>query len=160
MPVVALTLLAIGPGASTMAARPRAAGDRILAFLVSSAADTGIMASIIGSAQLVVGVAALVLAFGFWFQRSWAWGFALVVFGLSLIVSAASIAAGASHRQRGGAHRSGAAGAVVPVPAAGQGAVRPLSHTRALIATSVGGPPRAALRRVWEPSSPARLAGV
>ena len=96
MPVVALTLLAIGLGASTMALGLALLGIEFLAFLVSSAADTGIMASIIGSAQLVVGVAALVLAFGLWFQRSWAWGFALVVFGLSLIVSAASIAAGAT----------------------------------------------------------------
>jgi hypothetical protein len=96
MPVVALTLLAVGLGASTVALGLALLGLGSLAFLISTAVDTGVMSTIIGAAQLVVGVAALVLAFGFWFQRSWAWGLGLVVFGLSLVVSAASVAAGAT----------------------------------------------------------------
>jgi uncharacterized membrane protein (DUF2068 family) len=96
MPVVVLTLLAIGLGATTMALGLALLGISSLAFLVSATTDTGIMATIVGAAQLVVGVAALVLAFGLWFQRSWAWGLGLVVFGLSLVVSVASVAAGAT----------------------------------------------------------------
>jgi hypothetical protein len=96
LPVVALTLLAIGLGATTMALGLALLGVGSLAFLLSATTDQGIMATIIGAAQLVVGVSALVLAFGLWFQRSWAWGLGLVVFGLSLIVSAASVAAGAT----------------------------------------------------------------
>ena len=45
-------------------------------------------------AELVVGVATLVLAFGFWLQRSWAWGMGVAVFGLSIVVSIISLAAG------------------------------------------------------------------
>jgi uncharacterized membrane protein (DUF2068 family) len=96
VPVMALTLLAVGLGASAMVLGLALLGTSSLAFLVSSTTDIGIMAPIIGSAQLVVGVSALVLAFGLWFQRSWAWGLGIVVFGLSLIVSAASVAAGAT----------------------------------------------------------------
>ena len=97
MPVVALTLLAVGLGAIHHGARPGAPGARIAGVPASARPPTrASWPRIIGAAQLVVGVAALVLAFGFWFQRSWAWGLGLVVFGLSLIVSAASVAAGAT----------------------------------------------------------------
>lgn len=96
LPVFALTLLAVGLGACTMALGLALLGIGAFSFLVSTAGGTGVMATITGAAQLVVGVAALVLAFGLWFQRSWAWGLGLVTFGLSLIVSAASIAAGAT----------------------------------------------------------------
>ena len=60
MPVVVLTLLAIGLGATTMALGLALLGIGSLAFLVSTATDTGIMATLVGAAQLVVGVLSLI----------------------------------------------------------------------------------------------------
>ena len=83
LPVVALTLLAAG-----LAPRPSWPGMALtsvaqVGFLLSDGRNST-LASLIGVAELVVGVASLVLAFGFWLQRSWAWGLGIAVFGLSL----------------------------------------------------------------------------
>lgn len=95
LPVVVLTLLAAGLGAATTVAGLALLGVAELGFLQNANRDS-VLAGIVGVAQLVVGVATMVLAFGFWLQRSWAWGLGVAVFGLSVVVSLISVAAGVS----------------------------------------------------------------
>ena len=95
LPVVVLTLLAAGLGAATTVAALALLGVAELGFLQNANRDS-VLAGIVGVAQLVVGVATMVLAFGFWLQRSWAWGLGVAVFGLSVVVSLISVAAGVS----------------------------------------------------------------
>ena len=93
IPVVALTLLAAGLGAATVVAGLALMGVAEVGFLLSDTRNS-VVAGLIGVAQLVVGVASMVLAFGFWLQRSWAWGLGVAVFGLTIVVSIIGIAAG------------------------------------------------------------------
>ncbi len=92
LPVVALTLLAAGLGAATLVAGMALTGVSQLGFLLGDGRNST-LASLFGVAQLVVGVSSLVLAFGFWLQRSWAWGLGLAVFGLSLVIDVLCLAA-------------------------------------------------------------------
>ena len=93
LPVVALTLLAAGLGAVTLVAGMAMISGAQIGFLLNDGRNST-LASLIGVAKLVVGVSSLVLAFGFWLQRSWAWGLGIAVFGLSLVVDVISVAAG------------------------------------------------------------------
>lgn len=86
LPVVVLTILAAGLGGVMMAAGLALIGVGQLAFLLNDPGNT-VLAGIVGVAELVVGVASLVLAFGFWLQRSWAWGLGISIFGLSAVLS-------------------------------------------------------------------------
>jgi hypothetical protein len=95
LPVVVLTLLSVGLGAATLVAGLALMGVAELGFVLSETRNA-VMASLIGVAQLVVGVSSLVLAFGFWLQRSWAWGLGVAVFGLSIVLSIIAIVAGVS----------------------------------------------------------------
>jgi hypothetical protein len=93
LPVVVLTLLAAGLGAATLVAGLALLGMAELGFLLTATRNS-VLASLIGVAHLVVGVATMVLAFGFWLQRSWAWGLGVAVFGLSIVLSLIGVAAG------------------------------------------------------------------
>jgi hypothetical protein len=93
LPVVTLTLLTAGLGAANLVVGMALTTVGQLGFLLNDGRNSTI-ASLIGVALLVVGVASLVLAFGFWLQRSWAWGLGIAVFGLSTVVSVISLAAG------------------------------------------------------------------
>jgi len=93
LPVVALTVLAAGLGAATMVAGLAMISGAQIGFLLSEGRNST-LASLIGVAELAVGVSTLVLAFGFWLQRSWAWGLGIAVFGLSVVVDVISLAAG------------------------------------------------------------------
>lgn len=93
LPVVALTLLAAGLGAAALVLGMALTSVAQVGFLLGEGKNSS-MASLIGVGQIVVGVASLVLAFGFWLQRSWAWGLGIAVFGLSLVMSVISLAAG------------------------------------------------------------------
>src|SRR4249919_3345554 len=93
LPVVALTLLAAGIGAVSLVAGMAMISGAQIGFLLNDG-KTSSLASLLGIAELVVGVSLLVLAFGFWLQRSWAWGLGIAVFGLSLVVDVISVAAG------------------------------------------------------------------
>ena len=95
LPVVVLTLLAAGLGAATLVAGLALLGVAELGFLLNGTRNA-VLASLIGVAHLVVGVSSLVLAFGFWLQRSWAWGLGVAVFGLSIVLSLIGVAAGVS----------------------------------------------------------------
>jgi len=95
LPVVVLTLIAAGLGAATLVAGLALMGVGSLGFLLNESRNS-VTASLIGVAQLVVGVASLALAFGFWLQRSWAWGLGVAVFGLSIIVSLLGVLSGVS----------------------------------------------------------------
>ena len=90
---IALTLLAAGLGAVTLVAGMAMISGAQIGFLLNDGRNST-LASLIGVAELVVGVSSLVLAFGFWLQRSWAWGLGIAVFGLSLVVDVISVAAG------------------------------------------------------------------
>lgn len=93
LPVVALTLLAVGLGAVALVLGLALTSVAQVGFLLNEGRNST-MASLLGVAQIVVGVSGLVLAFGFWLQRSWAWGLGLAVFGLSVVVSVISFVAG------------------------------------------------------------------
>ena len=93
LPVVALTLIAAGIGAVTLVAGMAMISGAQIGFLLNDGRNSS-LASLIGVANLVVGVSSLFLAFGFWLQRSWAWGLGIAVFGLSLVVDVISVAAG------------------------------------------------------------------
>jgi hypothetical protein len=95
LPVIVLTLLAAGLGAVTMVVGMALTTVGQLGFLLNDGRNSTI-ASLIGVALLVVGIAGLVLAFGLWLQRPWAWGLGIAVFGLSLVVTVISLAAGVS----------------------------------------------------------------
>lgn len=95
LPVVVLTLIAVGLGAATLVAGLALIGVGQLGFLLSDTRNA-VLAGLVGVAQLVVGVAILVLAFGFWLQRAWAWGLGVAVFGMSIVVSLIGVAAGVS----------------------------------------------------------------
>jgi len=93
LPVVALTLIAAGIGAVTLVAGLAMISGAQIGLLLNDG-RTSSLASILGLANLVVGVSSLALAFGFWLQRSWAWGLGIAVFALSLVVDVVSVAAG------------------------------------------------------------------
>jgi len=93
LPVVALTLIAAGIGAVTLVAGLAMISGAQIGLLLNDG-RTSSLASILGLANLVVGVSSLALAFGFWLQRSWAWGLGIAVFALSLVVDVISVAAG------------------------------------------------------------------
>ena len=93
LPVVALTLIAAGIGAVTLVAGLAMISGAQIGLLLNDG-RTSSLASILGLANLVVGVSSLALAFGFWLQRSWAWGLGIAVFALSLVVYVISVAAG------------------------------------------------------------------
>jgi len=95
LPVVVLTLIAAGLGAATLVAGLALVGVSQLGFMLSDSRNSA-MAGLVGVAQLVVGVGSLALAFGFWFQRVWAWGLGVAVFGLSIGVSLIGVLAGVS----------------------------------------------------------------
>jgi hypothetical protein len=95
LPVIVLSLLAVGLGAAALVAGLALLGFAELGFMLNGTRNA-VMASLIGVAQLVVGVSSLVLAFGFWLQRSWAWGLGVAVFGLSIVLSIIAVAAGVS----------------------------------------------------------------
>ncbi len=95
LPVVVLTILAAGLGGVMVVAGLALLKVAPLAFLVNEPGST-VFAGIVGVAQLVVGVASLVLAFGFWLQRSWSWGLGISIFGLSAVLSLAGLVSGVS----------------------------------------------------------------
>ncbi len=93
IPIVVLSLLSAGIGATLMVAGLALLGTAPVAFLVDAGKE-GVTATIVGAAELVVGVAAMVLAFGFWLRREWAWGLGLAVFGLTLVLAVAAVVVG------------------------------------------------------------------
>ncbi len=95
LPVVVLTLIAAGLGAATLVAGLALVGVSSLGFMLSDSRNSA-TAGLVGVAQLVVGVASLALAFGFWFQRVWAWGLGVAVFALSIGVSLVGVLSGVS----------------------------------------------------------------
>jgi hypothetical protein len=95
LPVVVLTLIAAGLGAATMVAGLALVGLTPLGFMLNDTRNSA-LAGLVGVAQLVVGVASLALAFGFWLQRSWAWGLGVAVFGLSIGVDLLGVLSGVS----------------------------------------------------------------
>ncbi len=95
LPVVVLTLIAVGLGAATLVAGLAMLGVSQLGFLLNDGRNST-LAGLLGVAQLVVGVSCLVLAFGFWLQRSWSWGLGVAVFSLSILVSLLGMISGVS----------------------------------------------------------------
>ncbi|MBX3031372.1 MAG: hypothetical protein KF809_14585 [Chloroflexi bacterium] len=93
LPIVVLGLLSAGIGAALLTSGLALLGVAQVAFLVDANA-AGVTGSMVGVAELGVGVASLVLAFGFWLRRDWAWGLGLAVFGLSLALSVAAVVVG------------------------------------------------------------------
>ena len=93
LPTVVLGVLAAGIGATLMVSGLALLGLAPLAFLVD-ANQSGLAATLAGAAELVVGIGSLVLAFGFFFQRDWAWGSGLAVYGVSLILSVVAFVVG------------------------------------------------------------------
>lgn len=90
---VVLGLLSAGIGAALLVSGLALLGTSQVAFLVE-AGRAGVIGTLVGVAELVVGIAALVLAFGFWLRREWAWGVGLAVFGLSLALSVGALFVG------------------------------------------------------------------
>lgn len=95
LPVVVLTLIAVGLGAATLVAGLAMVGVSQLGFMLNDGRNST-LGGVLGVAQLVVGVSCLVLAFGFWLQRSWAWGLGVAVASLSILVSLLGIVSGVS----------------------------------------------------------------
>lgn len=93
LPAVVLSVLAAGIGATLMVSGLALLGLAPLAFLVD-ANQSGVAATLAGSAELVVGIGSLVLAFGFLFQRDWAWGAGMAVYGVSLILAVVAFVVG------------------------------------------------------------------
>jgi hypothetical protein len=93
MPAVVLGVLAAGIGATLMVSGLALLGLAPLAFMVD-ANQSGVAATLAGAAELVVGISSLVLAFGFFLQRSWAWGSGMAVYGVALILAVVAFVVG------------------------------------------------------------------
>jgi len=93
MGVIVLSMLAIVTGFVSIVSALALMGVAQFGFL-NGAAARGSVLTIFGVADLVIGIAAFVLAFGFWYSRNWSWSLGFAVYGIALVVSIITAALG------------------------------------------------------------------
>jgi hypothetical protein len=93
MGVIVLSMLAVVTGFVSVVSALALMGVAQFGFLKGAAASGSVL-TIFGVADLIVGISAFVLAFGFWYSRNWSWSLGFAVYGIALVISVITAALG------------------------------------------------------------------
>jgi hypothetical protein len=80
-----LAALAVVTGIVSIAGGMALMGVGVVGFLAPGSGVQGSVLSILGVSDLVLGVTSLVVGFGFWYLKNWAWSLGLATYSLVLV---------------------------------------------------------------------------